>query len=436
MPGRSPPRHVVIIGNGVAGVTTAMTLRKRDRGCRITLISGESDDFYSRPALMYLYMGHMRFEHVRPYEAWHWKRQRIERVRAWVDHVDVQAKQLRFTDRPPMNYDQLVIATGSVPNRFGWPGQDLAGVQGLCTLQDLESLERLSPTIERGVIVGGGLIGVELAEMLHSRGKKVTILAREQSYWDNALPREEADLVGRVIRAAGVELRCSTQLKEIIDDGQGRARAVVTGEGERIDCQFVGLTAGVSPNLGALKGSDVPTGRGVLVDFSFRTTVPDVFACGDCAELVVTDGGRNRIEPLWYTAQMHGEVLGRVLAGEDATYDRGVWFNSAKFFDLEWQTYGHVPPAGTAGPDVRELYWETEGAAAGPHAFRLVLRDGRVVGVNSMGIRYRHAVCERWILDALTAEQVLERLPEGNFDPEFSRHHEADIVRTMREQLR
>lgn len=427
-------RHVVIIGNGIAGVTTAMTLRKHDRKCRITLVSGESDHFYSRPALMYIYMGHMRFENTKPYEDWHWKTQRIALKRGWVEHVDTDNRELRFQGGETMGYDALVLATGSQPNKFGWPGQDLERVGGLYSLQDLEYLEKYSADIEHGVIVGGGLIGIEMAEMLHSRGKRVTILSREESYWDNAMPREESLMVGDVIDESGIVLRSQTELKEIIPDAQGRASAVLTSDGDRVECQFVGLTAGVRPNLSAIKDSKIPTGRGILCDFSFRTQVEGVYACGDCAEMVTPEGQRNRIEQLWYTGKMHGEVLGRVLAGQEASYDRGIWFNSAKFVDLEWHTYGQVPPAGRPQPEgVKQIYWED---AAKRHGFRLVLdSDGHVIGVNAMGIRYRHRVCERWIAEQRTADYVLANLAQGNFDPEFYRQYEPEIVGRLREQL-
>lgn len=431
---KKPERHVVIIGNGIAGVSCARKLRQRDKKVRITLVSGESPYFFSRPALMYIYMGHLTFEGTQPYETWWWQKQRIGLRQAWVTHIDTQKKWLTFAgDAGGLAYDQLVLATGSKPNRFGWPGQDLERVQGLCSLQELHTLERVSHEIEHGVIVGGGLIGIELAEMLHSRGKRVTVFSREGSYWSNALPREESLMVSDVIEKSGIKLMSNTELKEIVDDGQGRACAVVTGTGERIACQFVGLTAGVSPNLSALKGSTIPTGRGVLVDFSFRSTVDDVFAIGDCAELVVP-GGRNRIEQLWYTGQMHGEVLADVLCGDARTYDRGIWFNSAKFIDLEWHTYGEVPPA--AGPavraSVRQTYWE---APDRRHSFRLVWENNALIGVNAMGIRYRHKICERWIAEKRDPDYVFSHLSDGNFDPEFYRRFEKDIVRGLRAQL-
>lgn len=430
---KKPRRHVVIIGNGIAGVSCARALRARDKKCRITLVSGESPHFFSRPALMYIYMGHMQFENTKPYEDWWWAKQRIDLRQAWVTHIDTSKKWLTFAGNAGgLSYDQLVLATGSQPNKWGWPGQDLERVSGLYTLQDLQYLESISDEIQHGVIVGGGLIGIELAEMLHSRGKHVSILAREETYWSNALPLEESQMVTRVINAAGIDLRCGAELAEIVDDGAGKACAVKTKAGEQIDCQYVGLTAGVRPNLSALQGSDIPTGRGVLVDRSFRTQVDDVFAIGDCAEIVAPEGQRNTLEQLWYTGEMHGNVLAAVLCGEDQTYDRGIWFNSAKFIDLEWHTYGEVPPAGRPVRDsVKQLYWE---AGDGLHSFRLIFENEALIGVNAMGIRYRHKICEKWIADGLSLDAVLNDLPAGNFDPEFYRKYEREIAAQFRSQ--
>jgi len=384
---------------------------------------------------MYIWLGHMCLEDTRPYEDPVWDRLRIRRVGAWVEGVNTDQRRVRLANGQTLEFDKLLIATGSTPNRFGWPGQDLDGVQGFYSLQDLLLLEDSCAGIQRAAIVGGGLIGVELAEMLHARGIAVTILAREHSYWDNVMPRAESAIINEVIRENGIDLRLETELKEIVDDGRGRVCAVVTGSGERIDCGLVGLTAGVGPNLSAIEGSGIPTGRGVLVDFSFRTEIPEIFAAGDCAELVTPGDQRNNIEQLWYTGRMQGEVAGRVMAGEEAAYDRGIWFNSAKFFDLEWHTYGMVPD-GISEPDPppqRSLYWEHPERR---HALRLVLDQGKLIGFNALGIRYLHPVCERWIAEERDAAYVLDHLGEANYDPEFFRRHEPDIVACLKEQLR
>jgi NADPH-dependent 2,4-dienoyl-CoA reductase/sulfur reductase-like enzyme len=421
--------HVVILGNGIAGVTTARELRKRDRDARITIVSGESDHHYSRPALMYIFMGHMGYAQTKPYEDFFWKKNRIELVRAWVKRIDLERHVLDLDRGAPIAWDELVVATGSVTAKYGWPGQDLRGVQGLYGLEDLERLEAAAPSARSAVIVGGGLIGIELAEMLHTRGIHVTFLVRESSYWNRILPDPESAMVNRIIRRHGIDLRLSTELLSIEDDGKGRVGAVVTKDGKRIACDLVGITTGVQPNVTLAREAGIPVNRGVLVDASFRTAVPHVYAAGDCVEIQDKSQGKGRVEQLWYTGKMHGEVLGAVLHGEARTYDRGVWFNSAKFFDLEYQTYGSVN-LDVEGEE--NLHWESPD---GEQAMRVVHAKGAVIGFNSMGIRYRHRTCERWIREKRSARFVIDNLGEANFDPEFAARHEHDMKRAWKEQL-
>ena len=226
-------KHLVIIGNGISGITAARHVRKMS-DYRITVISSESDYFFSRTALMYVYMGHMKFEHTKPYEDWFWKKNKIDLLKAQVTAVDTTYKSLLLDNGDSIDYDILILATGSRPNKFGWPGQDLNGVSGMYSKQDLESIEKMTEGIHRGVIVGGGLIGVELAEMLHSRGIKVTFLVRENSFWNAVLPSEESDLIGRHIMNHGIELLLNTQLQEIRSDEQGNVNSVITDQDEEI----------------------------------------------------------------------------------------------------------------------------------------------------------------------------------------------------------
>jgi NADH oxidase (H2O2-forming) len=422
--------NIVIIGNGITGVTVARTVRKLRPDWTITLVSGESLSHWSRPALMYIYMGHMRLADTQPYEERFWTRNRIERVQGWVSAVDTARKQVSLADGRTLAYDKLVVASGSQPNRFGWPGQDLDRVSGMYSLQDLEAIEAGSSGLRQAVIVGGGLIGVELAEMFHSRGIHVVFLVREDSYWNNALPPEESALVGDVIRGEGIELRLRAELKEILGDETGGARAVVTRDGEEIPCQYVGLTAGVRPNLSAVEGSGIETERGILVDDLLATSAPDVYAAGDCAEIRRGEGERTLLQQVWYTGRLQGEALGRTLCGDATPYEPGIWFNSAKFFDLEWHTYGTVLP--TPGPDERHLVWQDRGAR---RLVRLVFAgDGALLGMNALGIRYRHRVFERWIGEKRGMDYVLDHLGEATFDPEFSRRYERTIAASMRSQ--
>lgn len=417
-------QHIVIVGNGIAGVTTARHIRKNSDD-QITIVSGETDHFFSRTALMYIYMGHMKYENTKPYEDWFWAKNRIDLKRAWVDSVDFENKALVFNGGEKLSYDKLVLATGSKSNKFGWPGQDLDGVQGLYSMQDLEMMEKNTRNIQRAVVVGGGLIGIEMAEMLHSRHIPVTYLVRETNFWNAVLPEQEAKLIDRHILENGIDLRLETELKEVLDDRQGRVKGIVTNKGETIDCQFVGLTVGVSPNIDFLKDSDLETERGILVDEYLETNIPDVYAAGDCAQRRNPIINRRPIEAVWYTGRMMGESLAKTLTGKKTSYDPGYWFNSAKFFDIEYQTYGHV--WSQMKENEQDFYWEHESGQKCIH-FVFDTASRQFLGVNTFGIRLRHHSFNQWMQQGKTIEYVLEHLKDANYDPEFYKVHEQEIV--------
>jgi NAD(P)H-nitrite reductase large subunit len=437
-------KHIVIIGNGISGVTAARHIRKLSdtetspaQAKKITIVSAETEYFFSRTALMYVYMGHMKFEHTQPYENWFWKKNSINLKKGFVKNVDTKSKTLLFIDGETLNYDQLIIATGSKPNKFGWPGQDLDGVLGMYHKQDLENLERFAPNnkvCKRAVIVGGGLIGIELAEMLNSRNIPVTFLVRESSFWNGVLPEGESNMINRHIKAHHIDLRLSTNLKEIISDDNGKVKSVIIQEtGEEIACDIVGLTAGVAPNIDFLKDSNIEIGKGVKVNRYLETNIKDVYAIGDCAEQHEAINQRRPIEAVWYTGRMMGETVAQTICGKRTQYTPGHWFNSAKFFDIEYQTYGWV----FTKPRENELHfhWKHEDDTK----CITVCYDKcnkEFLGINTFGIRMRHEVFDRWLTEKRDIDFVINHLEEANFDPEFYKRFESAILRAYNQQFK
>ena len=425
-------QHLVIIGNGVTGITCARFVRKQS-DMKITVISSETLYHYSRTALMYAYMGHMRWKDIKPYEDWFWQKNKIDLIFSHVNKIDTDNKKLLLDNNSELKYDKLLIATGSKVNKFNWPGQDLPGVQGLYSKQDLDLLEENTKHIKHAVITGAGLIGVELSEMLHTRNIPVTFLCRESNYWGSKLPEEEATVIGNHLAEYGINIKYNTELKEILAGENGRVRAVITNKGEEIQCEFVGLTAGVHPNIDVVKESKVETNRGVLVNEYLETNIPDVYSAGDCAEIKsINENDKNNIEQLWYTGKMQGRVVADTICGNRRKYNRGIWYNSAKFFDIEYQTYGYVHNK------IRD--WEDTFTWHHPNRkifFRVVFNksDRAVTGFNVLGMRLRQLVCEDWIRNNKPVDYVIDHLMDANFDPEFFEKYENSIVRKFNEEL-
>ncbi|MRX62741.1 NAD(P)/FAD-dependent oxidoreductase [Maribacter luteus] len=428
--------HIVIIGNGISGITAARHIRKLSDK-RITVISAETDYFFSRTALMYVYMGHMKFEHTQPYEPWFWKKNRIQLVKAFVKNVNHQDKLLELQEGQSISYDKLIIATGSKPNKFGWPGQDLKGVQGLYSKQDLDGVEKYAPdnkTCKRAVIVGGGLIGIELAEMLRTRNIPVTFLVRENSFWNGVLPAGESQMINEHILEHHIDLKLATNLTEIIPDENGRAKAIKTDKDETIECDFVGLTAGVSPNVDFLKNSGIDIGRGVKVNRLLETNITDIYAIGDCAEQHEAIGYRRPIEAVWYTGRMMGETVAQTICGNKTEYKPGHWFNSAKFLDVEYQTYGWVFSERSKKDSEKHFHWrhpnEKICITVAYHS-----DTNKFLGINTFGIRMRHEIFDRWLTEERNVEYVMEYLKDANFDPEFYTHYEENIIQKFNTEM-
>jgi NAD(P)H-nitrite reductase large subunit len=422
---------IIIIGNGIAGSTAARYIRKYSDH-EITMISGESEHPFSRTALMYVFMGHMKFEHTKLYEDWFWAKNRINIIKEWVKNIDTAQKTIALSGGDILDYDKLIIATGSKPNKFGWPGQDLQGVQGLYHLQDLVSMETATQQgIKKAVVVGGGLIGIEMAEMFHSRHIPVTMLVREDSFWNIVLPKEESEMINRHILSHGIDLRLSEELLEIKGQDGKVSSVICKNSGENIPCEFVGLTVGVSPNIEFAKSSGININRGIVVDEFLRTSAEDVYALGDCVELAKPNPGRRPIEAVWYTGRIMGKTVAETICSHPTKYDPGIWFNSAKFFDIEYQVYGDIPAK--TPEHITSLYWEhpTENKAI---RINYKSATGAVTGFNLMGIRYRHAVCEKWIAEKTNIEKVIENLSLANFDPEFFDEYENAFAEMYNQQ--
>jgi NAD(P)H-nitrite reductase large subunit len=420
--------HVVIIGNGVSGITCARQIRKLSND-QITVIGSETPHFYSRTALMYIYMGHMQYEHTKPYEDFFWAKNKIDLIHQQAIQINVLEKLVLLNNGQNVAYDKLILATGSKSNLPAITGTTLGGVHTLYSITDLEKIETDTKSIKNAVIVGGGLIGTELAEMLLSRNINVTMLIRDQAYWGSTLPGEEATMIANHLKEHHVKLLFNTEPVSI--NGDGRIKSITTKQGETIECEFLAFAIGVSPNISLTENSGIAVEKGILINEYFETSSPDVYAIGDCAEFREALPGRKKIEQIWYTGRMHGETLGLTITGRKTAYRPGPWFNSAKFFDIEYQSYGDLNalPANNQ----KDFYWQhSEGKIA--LRIRYNEQSGGIIGIHSLGIRLRHAVLHRWLMERKSVEYVLIHLADINFDPEFSKKYEKEILQKYNRQ--
>ena len=176
-----------------------------------------------------------------------------------------------------------------------------------------------------------------------------------------------------------------------------------------------------------LKNTELALNRGILVNEYLETNIPDVYALGDCAEMKTAIPGRRPIEQVWYTGRMMGETVAQSICGERIAYSPGHWFNSAKFFDIEYQTYGRVDAE--LASEEEHFYWEN---IAGDKCLKMVFdkETKRFIGLNVFGIRLRHELLDQWLNEERDVEFIISNLKNANFDPELFKGDEKDIIQT------
>ncbi|MEO0322555.1 MAG: FAD-dependent oxidoreductase [Myxococcota bacterium] len=451
--------RVVIIGNGVAGMEAALEVRRREPAWEITIISEESDHFFSRTALMWVFAGQLSHQCIEPLERDVYARLNFRRVRARAVGIDVEARQVRIAGgHDAVPFDRLLIASGSKPRPGPWPGSELAGIGHFVTHQDLSWYEAEvhggpsrggpppnadahlafstpdSPYAKRPVaaetrgrpakdvaVIGGGLIGIEAVEVAHAAGLHPRFFIREEWFWPMAIDRTESTWISDRMREHGVHVHLEENVERF--EGEGVVERIVTDQGDYA-ADAVVVAIGVVPNTDFLRSGDgegdgdapvtLDRSGGIVVDERLETSVPGVFAAGDCAS-VRWFNGAVRPEQLWYTARDQGRIAARGLLGDTVqSYARGHWYNSAKLMDIEYTTAGlvnfHVEGE-------RNWFFEETGAVRSTN--RIVLSGDRVVGFNFLGRRWDHSVLLRFIDEHRSLSYVLDHLDDARFDTEF-----------------
>ncbi len=423
-----PAPHYIVVGNSIAGIEAAIALRARDRAAKITVISYEHAHPFARVSLMYLFCGQLSLKDTQFYPEDLYDRMRFDRVLDRVTAVNAAARSVTLQSGATLTYDRLLLAIGSVARRLPWAGayeDPDRFMHHFVTLPDYKALDAAAKPGMSVAVIGGGLIGVESAEVLHLRGLKTHFLIREPWYFPVALDGAEAEVVATHVRHHGLDCRTDCP----IDGYERKGKKVVLKGKESIEVDLVVGAIGVVPATAFLAGSgvDVNPQSGAIEtgDNLESTSAPGVFAAGDCAQVTWPDGAR-RPEQIWYTSRDQGRAAAAAMLGDEVKYRRGTWYNSAKFFDIEYTTAGFIPfakpnkHAGAGGtPDGegwQTWYQQVPGKAV---TQRIVTRHGIVKGFNGLGTRWDHQVWMRWVQERRPLAWVLEHMNEARFDEEF-----------------
>ena len=380
----------------MAGITAADALRRFDPRAQITIVTHEATPFYSRPGLMYYMMGRLKEWDLRIARDGFYRNLGIELKYDTALRVAPDQDLLELASGGRLPFDRLLIATGSKSRRMDVPGADLDGIHFMYTLTDCKGIVSRSRRGMKAVVVGGGLLGAELAEVWRDCGLRVVQLVRDAWYFPRGLSEPQGRIVEASMRRHGVELHLEEEVAEF--RGQGVVSKVIAQTGKEFDADVVGLTIGVEPNVDLARASGLAIGRGVLVDEKLRASRPGIYAAGDCAEIQRPGGGRTVIEQLWYSADQQGRAAARCMCADVQPYDPGLFHNSAMFFDVDYVALG---AARATEPGQAE---ETVVSRDGRAARNFVHRSGLVVGIASVGANDRADILMPMVQDGVNLE--------------------------------
>ena len=275
--------HHVIIGAGPAGVRAAEHLRRLDPKAKVTLIDGEGEAPYSRMAIPYLLTGKIDEEGTwlhRPLD--HYAEIGIDLVRGRVASVDAGAKTLTMENGDALSWDRLLVASGARAVKPPVEGLDLPGVHHCWTLEDARNIEKLATEGSSVVLMGAGFIGSIILESLVKRGVDLTVVEIE----DRMVPRMLDETAGNMLKSwcedKGVRVLTSTRVEKV--EGGGDGLSISLSSGESVNASLLVVAAGVTPNIDFLTDTGVEKRTGIVVNARMETSLPDVWAAGDCAE--------------------------------------------------------------------------------------------------------------------------------------------------------
>lgn len=332
---------VLIIGAGHGGAQAAIALRQNKFEGSVAIIGDEPDLPYERPPLSKEYFaGEKSFERllIRP-EAF-WLERRIDMIlNTRIVSVDSAAHTIEAEDGRRFGFGTLIWATGGAPRTLPIPGADLPGVQGVRTRADADAMKAASVNAGQIVVIGGGYIGLEAAAVLAKAGKKVILLEA----LDRVLARVAGEPLSRFYedehRAHGVDVRLGVSVTAI--EGEDHVTGVRLADGSVIPADLVIVGIGIVPAVGPLIAAGAQTAcGGVLVDQTCRTSLPDVFAIGDCAAHAngFCDDNIIRLESV-QNANDQATLVAKAIVGDPQAYAAIPWFWSNQY-DLKLQTVG------------------------------------------------------------------------------------------------
>lgn len=363
--------EVLIIGNGIAGNEVASCLQSLGGDCSLTCLAAEPYPEYDPCSLTYFVGGDVPRDKM--------FRQRgsapMRVIRERATAIDARRHTVSTDQGHAHAYDKLVLAHGGSLLVPPIPGVELGGVFGCKQLHDAEALAAHPGSA--AVVIGSGAIGIEAAEALKKRGYSVVVIELLEWILPTMFDEPPSRMLEQQLAACGIKVLSGEKVVRI--EGQGRVAKVVTDHRE-IACDTVVLATGVIPGRDLAVTAGIEVGRGIKVDRQQRTSVPDIFACGDCAETADLLTGRPCLYQLKHNAIEQARVAARSILGLASAYPGAYPFARLHFFDTHAVTFGQTERGlrGQAGVEIQERHTRNS-------YLRLVLKQGQLFGAQAVG---------------------------------------------------
>ena len=364
----------VIIGDGIAGSSAAETVREADPEADVTVITEEGEALYNRILIKEFAKGKLPEAPISIHDpSWYEERDIDLVLNTHVTEVDTQAKEVHAHTGETYDYDTLLVATGGTPTQLPVENSDAEGIHHFWTFEDARGIKEHAERAETGVVVGAGLLGIDLAAISAAQELDAHYLMRGKAWWRYALSEEGAEIIHDALRERNVKPVFDSGVDHFETDEDGHVVAAVDPNGDRYEADFVGVAIGLNFNTEYLRGSGIETDDGVVVDEYMRTNVEDVYAAGDITQFHDVILGERAQNGAWGSAKEQGSVAGaNMVADWDDPVERFEWVSSYSIthFDFPFLSFGHP----TLGDDeVERKYSDSEWR-------RVALKDGRVIG--------------------------------------------------------
>ncbi len=413
----------VILGNGIAGITAAETLREEDSSASITIITDDPFPVYYRPALKEYLAGRIQepklwargggaAQGTTPTTRFYEQLQ-IQMLKGRVVNILTGQHVVELQNGQRVDYSHLLLASGAQACTLSCPGVHLAGVTTLRTVGDYRRIISQLTTTRHVVVSGSGVLALETIETLRQRGHQVTHLIRHPQLWSEVLDQTASDLVLQGMRRDGVDVRLADEIAEI--RGNQRVKEVYTKQGARIACEMVIIAIGIEPNIGLAKHSNIACGRGVKVDTAMKTSDPAIYAAGDIVETTDRHSGRVRLLGQWYPAIQQARAAAYSmlnLLDLQHPFDASTFYNATMLYKHDFACAGLTNMKVLPNPEgYQEIVADPE-----PRVYRkVILKDGVCVGMLALGDRTGTLELKRAIDHHVNLLPVAERLFARDF---------------------